>query len=228
MRSPSPSGWEGNDEGDCQAAFAKLRHNAGLSPGPEVHVVELLKQKIREQGSVLSNQVLKVDAFLNHQIDPVLMQQIGREFARRFRDQHIDKIVTIEASGIAPALMTALELGVPVIFARKHQSLTLTDNLLTAQVYSFTKQVQSTVAISTRYLSAGERVLVIDDFLANGQAAQGLISIIRQAGASIVGIGIVIEKSFQAGRRELEKLGYRVESLARIQSLEGGAVRFLE
>lgn len=190
--------------------------------------MELLKQKIREQGSVLSNQVLKVDAFLNHQIDPVLMQQIGREFARRFRDQRIDKIVTIEASGIAPALMTGLELGVPVIFARKHQSLTLTDNLLTAQVYSFTKQVQSTVAISTRYLSAGERVLVIDDFLANGQAAQGLISIIRQAGASIVGIGIVIEKSFQAGRRELEKLGYRVESLARIQSLEGGAVHFLE
>lgn len=189
--------------------------------------MEQLKQKIREQGVVLSDQVLKVDAFLNHQIDPVLMQQIGREFARRFRDQRIDKIVTIEASGIAPALMTALELGVPVIFARKHRSLTLTDNLLSASVYSFTKQVESTVAISGSHLAAGDRVLVIDDFLANGQAALGLVSIIRQAGAEIVGIGIVIEKSFQPGRQELEKRGYRVESLARIQALRDGQVSFL-
>lgn len=189
--------------------------------------MEQLKQKIREQGVVLSDQVLKVDAFLNHQIDPVLMQQIGREFARRFRDQRIDKIVTIEASGIAPALMTALELGVPVIFARKHRSLTLTDNLLSASVYSFTKQVESTVAISGNHLAAGDRVLVIDDFLANGQAALGLASIIRQAGAEIVGIGIVIEKSFQPGRQELEKRGYRVESLARIQALRDGQVSFL-
>jgi len=189
--------------------------------------VEQLKEKIREQGIVLSEQVLKVDAFLNHQVDPLLMQQIGREFARRFRDQGIDKVVTLEASGIAPALMTALELGVPLVFARKHRSLTLTDNLLTARVYSFTKQVESTVAISASHLAAGERVLIVDDFLANGQAALGLGAIVRQAGASVVGIGIVIEKSFQPGRRALEEQGYRVESLARIASLAGGHVSFV-
>ncbi|MBD7975688.1 xanthine phosphoribosyltransferase [Serpens gallinarum] len=190
--------------------------------------MEQLKQKIRTCGVVLSDKVLKVDAFLNHQIDPLLMQQIGHEFAERFRDQGITKIVTIEASGIAPAVMAGLELGVPVIFARKHQSLTLTDNLLTAAVYSFTKQVESTIAVSTRHLDASDRVLIIDDFLANGKAAKGLISIIQQAGASIAGLGIVIEKSFQNGRQELEADGFRVESLARIQSLENGQVSFVE
>ncbi|MCQ4257310.1 xanthine phosphoribosyltransferase [Stutzerimonas stutzeri] len=190
--------------------------------------MEQLKQKIRNEGIVLSDRVLKVDAFLNHQIDPVLMQQIGQEFARRFRDDGITKIVTIEASGIAPAIMAGLELGVPVIFARKHQSLTLTDHLLTASVYSFTKQVESTIAISTNHLSPSDRVLVIDDFLANGKAAKGLISIIQQAGASIAGLGIVIEKSFQAGRHELEEAGFRVESLARVAALSDGEVVFVE
>lgn len=190
--------------------------------------MEQLKQKIRNEGIVLSDRVLKVDAFLNHQIDPVLMQQIGQEFARRFRDEKITKIVTIEASGIAPAIMAGLELGVPVIFARKHQSLTLTDHLLTASVYSFTKQVESTIAISTTHLSPNDRVLVIDDFLANGKAAKGLISIIQQAGASIAGLGIVIEKSFQAGRQELEEAGFRVESLARVAALSDGQVVFVE
>lgn len=190
--------------------------------------MEQLKDKIRREGIVLSERVLKVDAFLNHQIDPVLMQQIGREFAHRFRDEGITRIVTIEASGIAPAVMAGLELGVPVIFARKHQSLTLTENLLTAQVYSFTKQVDSTIAVSRQHLRADDRVLVIDDFLANGKAALGLIEIIRQAGATVAGLGIVIEKSFQTGRQELEALGYRIESLARVASLAGGEVRFLE
>lgn len=190
--------------------------------------MEQLKRKIREHGSVLSEQVLKVDAFLNHQVDPPLMQAIGREFARRFGDQGIDKVLTLEASGIAPALMTALELGVPLVFARKHRSLTLTDNLLTARVYSFTRQVESTVAVSASHLAAGERVLIVDDFLANGQAALGLASIVRQAGAQLAGIGIVIEKSFQSGRRALEEQGYRVESLARIASLADGQVSFLE
>jgi xanthine phosphoribosyltransferase len=202
---------------------ARLSREASRSP-----LVEQLKQKIRTCGVVLSDKVLKVDAFLNHQIDPLLMQQIGHEFAERFRDQGITKIVTIEASGIAPAVMAGLELGVPVIFARKHQSLTLTDNLLTAAVYSFTKQVESTIAVSTRHLDASDRVLIIDDFLANGKAAKGLISIIQQAGASIAGLGIVIEKSFQNGRQELEADGFRVESLARIQSLENGQVTFVE
>ncbi|MCW3149463.1 xanthine phosphoribosyltransferase [Stutzerimonas stutzeri] len=190
--------------------------------------MEQLKQKIRSEGVVLSDRVLKVDAFLNHQIDPKLMQLIGQEFARRFRDAGVTKIVTIEASGIAPAVMAGLELGVPVIFARKHQSLTMTDNLLTASVYSFTKQVESTIAIAANHLSANDRVLIIDDFLANGKAAKGLISIIQQAGASIAGLGIVIEKSFQSGRRELEETGLRIESLARIESLRDGQVHFIE
>ena len=190
--------------------------------------MEALHQKIREEGIVLSDQVLKVDAFLNHQIDPALMQLIGDEFAQRFAEAGVTKIVTIEASGIAPAVMTGLKLGVPVIFARKHQSLTLTENLLTASVYSFTKQIENTVAISPRHLSSHDRVLVIDDFLANGKASQALISIIKQAGATVAGLGIVIEKSFQGGRAELDSQGYRVESLARVKSLAGGVVSFVE
>ncbi|MDN3235226.1 xanthine phosphoribosyltransferase [Pseudomonas sp. WAC2] len=190
--------------------------------------MDTLKSKIQAEGQVLSDQVLKVDAFLNHQIDPSLMGEIGDEFARRFADAGVTKIVTIEASGIAPAIMTGLKMDVPVIFARKHQSLTLTDNLLTSTVYSFTKRVESTIAISMTHLSSDDHVLIIDDFLANGKAAQALISIIQQAGASIAGLGIVIEKSFQVGRQELEKQGYRVESLARVKSLEGGQVTFVE
>lgn len=190
--------------------------------------MEALKRKIAEDGIVLSDQVLKVDSFLNHQIDPVLMQQIGREFARRFEKDEITKIVTIESSGIAPAVMAGLELGVPVIFARKRKSLTLTDDLLTASVYSFTKKTESQIAISGNHLSKEDRVLIIDDFLANGQAAEGLLSIVKQAGAEVCGIGIVIEKSFQPGRDELVKKGCRVESLARIQSLEDGKVTFVQ
>ncbi|MGE9753056.1 xanthine phosphoribosyltransferase [Bacillus inaquosorum] len=190
--------------------------------------MEALKRKIEEEGVVLSDQVLKVDSFLNHQIDPLLMQKIGDEFAARFAKDGITKIVTIESSGIAPAVMTGLQLGVPVVFARKHKSLTLTDNLLTASVYSFTKQTESQIAVSGTRLSDQDHVLIIDDFLANGQAAHGLVSIVKQAGASIAGLGIVIEKSFQPGRDELVKLGYRVESLARIQSLEEGKVSFVQ
>src|SRR5690606_26715033 len=132
------------------------------------------------------------------------------------------------ASGNAPAVMAGLELGVPVVCAREHRSVILKDGLLTAQVYSFAKQVESTIAVAARYLSPEDRVLVIDDFLANGQAAKGLVSIIRQAGATCAGLGIVIEKSFQPGRTELEGLGLRIESLARIQSLADGQVTFLE
>nr|WP_272903846.1 xanthine phosphoribosyltransferase [Pseudomonas petrae] len=189
--------------------------------------VEALHKKIRDEGIVLSDQVLKVDAFLNHQIDPVLMQQIGDEFAALFADSGITKIVTIEASGIAPAVMTGLKMGIPVIFARKHQSLTLTENMFSASVYSFTKQTESTIAISTRHLNSSDRVLIIDDFLANGKASQALISIIKQAGATVAGLGIVIEKSFQGGRAELDGQGYRVESLARVQSLKDGVVTFV-
>lgn len=189
--------------------------------------MDSLKERIRQQGVVLSENVLKVDAFLNHQIDPALMRDIGRAFAERFAEDGVSKIVTLESSGIAPALMTGLALGVPVVFARKHQSLTLHEHLLTASVYSFTKQVQSTIALSREYLSGQDRVLIIDDFLANGKAAKGLISLVEQAGASLVGLGIVIEKSFQNGRCDLEGQGYRVESLARIQSLQNAMVSFL-
>jgi len=218
--------------GQCSNADQPLLFNFAAICGHlcyiEENKVEALHQKIREEGIVLSDQVLKVDAFLNHQIDPALMQLIGDEFARLFADAGVTKIVTIEASGIAPAVMTGLKLGVPVIFARKHQSLTLTENLLTASVYSFTKQTENTVAISPRHLNSSDRVLVIDDFLANGKASQALISIIKQAGATVAGLGIVIEKSFQGGRAELDSQGYRVESLARVKSLEGGVVTFIE
>ncbi|AVH50276.1 xanthine phosphoribosyltransferase [Acinetobacter sp. SWBY1] len=189
-----------------------------------MHAVE---QKILAEGIVLSEAVLKVDSFLNHQIDPVMMQQIGQEFARLFKDSGITKIITIEASGIAPAVMAGLELGVPVIFARKYQSLTLKDDLYRSKVFSFTKQTESTIAISNKHISASDKVLVIDDFLANGQAALGLADLIHQANAEVVGIGIVIEKSFQPGRELLLEKGYRVESLARVKSLANGTVEFV-
>ncbi len=190
--------------------------------------MKALQQKILTHGIVLSEQVLKVDAFLNHQIDPRLMQQIGHEFATRFANENISKIITIEASGIAPAVMAGLELGVPVIFARKYQSLTLKDDLYKSKVFSFTKQTESTIAISNKHLTSKDHVLVIDDFLANGHAAQALVDLINQAGATIAGIGIVIEKSFQDGRDLLINQGYRVESLARIQSLNNGNIQFVE
>ena len=186
-----------------------------------------LEQKILAEGIVLSEAVLKVDSFLNHQIDPVMMQQIGQEFARLFKDAGITKIITIEASGIAPAVMAGLELGVPVIFARKYQSLTLKDDLYRSKVFSFTKQIESTIAISNKHISSTDKVLVIDDFLANGQAALGLADLIHQANAEVVGIGIVIEKSFQPGRDLLLEKGYRVESLARVKSLVNGTVEFV-
>ncbi|MGF2637511.1 xanthine phosphoribosyltransferase [Acinetobacter johnsonii] len=186
-----------------------------------------LEQKILSEGIVLSDEVLKVDAFLNHQIDPVMMQLIGKEFAARFKDAGITKIITIEASGIAPAIMAGLELGVPVIFARKYQSLTLKDDLYRSKVFSFTKQTESTIAISNKHISSADKALVIDDFLANGQAALGLIDLIHQAKAEVVGVGIVIEKSFQPGRDILLEKGYRVESLARVKSLANSTVEFV-
>ena len=189
--------------------------------------MDLLKQKVKEDGVVIDERILKVDGFLNHQIDPVMMQLIGKEFAARFKDAGITKIITIEASGIAPAIMAGLELGVPVIFARKYQSLTLKDDLYRSKVFSFTKQTESTIAISNKHISSADKALVIDDFLANGQAALGLIDLIHQAKAEVVGVGIVIEKSFQPGRDILLEKGYRVESLARVKSLANGTVEFI-
>ncbi|MFJ8527056.1 xanthine phosphoribosyltransferase [Bacillus sp. NPDC094106] len=188
--------------------------------------MKVLQEKILNEGKVLSGDVLKVDAFLNHQIDPVLMQEIGKEFAQRFKEENITKIVTIESSGIAPAVMAALELGVKVIFARKRKSLTLQDNMYVAKVYSFTKQETNEISLSRNHIDENDRVLIIDDFLANGQAALGLMSLVEQAGASIAGIGIVIEKAFQDGGKKLRENGVRVESLAEIASLDNGTVTF--
>jgi xanthine phosphoribosyltransferase len=190
--------------------------------------MDALKEKICKDGLVLSDTVLKVDSFLNHQVDPQLMKAIGEEFASRFSHQPITKVLTIESSGIAPGIMAALELGVPMIFARKRQSLTLSNDILSSKVYSFTKQEENTISISNKYIQEGDKVLIIDDFLANGQAALGLIELVEKAGAQIAGIGIVIEKSFQDGGRLLREKGFRVESLAEIESLEAGRISFKE
>ncbi|RNF38217.1 xanthine phosphoribosyltransferase [Planococcus salinus] len=187
-----------------------------------------LQEKILADGKVLSDQVLKVDSFLNHQIDPVLMQAIGEEFASRFSNEGITKVLTLESSGIAPAMMTGLSMGVTAVFARKRKSLTLVDSLYTANVHSFTKNETNEISVSKDFIGPNDVVLVMDDFLANGQAALGLLDIVEQAGAALAGIGIVIEKGFQDGGKLLRNRGIRVESLARISSLENGTVKFLE
>ncbi len=190
--------------------------------------MELLKQKIMKEGIVLSGQVLKVDSFLNHQMDPQLMMELGREFARRFENEGVNRILTIESSGIAPAIMTALVMEVPMIFARKQKSLTLRDDIYVQEVFSFTKQEKNEITIAKKFIQPGDRVLILDDFLAHGEAAFGLARIAEQAGAVVAGIGIVIEKSFQQGADKLSAAGYRVESLARIASLDNNEVRFVE
>ena len=187
-----------------------------------------LVERIKNDGRVLGEGVLKVDSFITHQVDPELMEAMGNRFAEVFAEAGITKVITIEASGIAPALYAPQKLGVPMIFARKAKSLTMDEELLTASVYSFTKQVTSQISISRKFLSDADKVLIIDDFLANGQAAKGLVELCQQAGAKVEGIGIVIEKSFQDGRQLLEDMGLNVVSLARIASLSEGTVTFLE
>lgn len=188
--------------------------------------MRMLQEKIETEGIVLSDHILKVDSFINHQMDPFLMQEIGKEFALRFENSGITKVLTIESSGIAPGIMAALELKVPAIFARKRKSLTLADNLLTAEVYSYTKKEASEIAVSSEFIGPQDNILIIDDFLANGQAALGLAAIVEEAGAEVAGIGIVIEKSFQPGAGKIEKSGYRLESLAKVASLTNGSVQF--
>lgn len=186
-----------------------------------------LEERIKADGTVLSGDVLKVDQFLNHQVDPDLMFAIGQRFAQLFADNNITKIITVESSGIAPAIMTGLQLHVPVIFARKHKSLTLTDDLYTANVRSFTKQTDNQITISKKYLTSSDNVLIIDDFLANGQAVFGLLEIAKQAKFIVAGVGIVIEKSFQPGAQKIKDQGIRLESLAKIKSLADGQVTFM-
>ncbi len=188
--------------------------------------MNLLEKRILEDGVVLPGNVLKVDSFLNHQIDPLFFMEIGKEFAKRFEDRDIDKILTLEVSGIAIAFALGLVMEKPVIFAKKTQSKTLGDNVYSTSVYSYTKDRTYEVKVSKSLLEEDDAVLIIDDFLANGKALEGLIDICNQAKASVEGIGILIEKGFQGGGKTLRKKGYEIESLAIIKSLENGNVEF--
>ena len=185
-----------------------------------------LEEKILKEGHALSENILKVDSFINHQVDPVLMQQIGDAFAGHFGNKGITKVVTIESSGIAPALMTALSLNVPMIILKKQPSKVLNDNLLQTVVTSFTKGTSYELTLSHQFIQENDNVLIIDDFLANGEAASGAIRLLSEAGASIAGVGILIEKSFQPGGKALREEGYDVLSMAKIKSLENGTVEF--
>lgn len=189
-------------------------------------IMELLKQRIIEQGKAIGSDIVKVDMFLNHQIDVELLCEIGKEFRRIFASHDINKIVTIEASGIGIACIAAQYFSVPVVFAKKGANRNVGDNIYKADVYSFTKGVTTTIGISKDYISPDDRILIIDDFMANGKAVHGLINIINQAGATVEGIGIVIEKGFQPGGDALRSLGYKVESLAIIKAIDDGKVIF--
>ena len=190
--------------------------------------MEQLKQAILTRGKTIGTEVLLVDSFLNHQVDVVLMQEIGHEFAFAFRDRHIDRVVTIESSGIAPASFAALALGVPLVIMKKQTSKIMTGDLLTTTVVSFTKGTEYTLTIKREFMPKGDDVLFIDDFLASGEAAFGARRLIQQAGAHLVGVGIVIEKSFQQGRSRLEKEGVDVISLARIGSMGADGITFVD
>jgi len=187
-----------------------------------------LKERMLRDAKVINENILKVDSFLNHQIDPLLMQKAAREFVQRFSDTAIDKILTIEASGIAVAILTGLELGKPVVFAKKAKPSTMPAGNYTARVKSFTKDTHHDVVISSEYITKGDRVLIVDDFLAGGHAACGLIEMLEQAGAHLVGVGIVIEKGFQEGGVTLRGRGIRVESLAIVESLRDNTITFRE
>lgn len=182
--------------------------------------MELLKERIRTDGVIKPGNVLKVDSFLNHQMDIALFNEIGKEFARRFADVKIDKILTIEASGIGIAAIVAQYFDVPVVFAKKSQSINLDGTMLSAPVESFTHKRKYEVIVASRFIKPEESVLIIDDFLANGCAALGLCQIVEAAHASVAGIGIVIEKGFQTGGSMLRDRGLRVESLAIIESMD--------
>lgn len=189
--------------------------------------MDLLKQKVEADGVVIDEKILKVDGFLNHQIDARLMHDVGQTFYEQFKDEGITKILTIEASGIAPAIMAAMHFDVPCLFAKKAKPSTLKKGVYQAEIYSFTKNTTSTVVVSDEFLGENDRVLIIDDFLANGDASLGLNEIVKQAKATTVGIGIVVEKSFQPGRERLEEAGLTVSSLCKVASLSGNKVTFV-
>lgn len=190
--------------------------------------MNFLEERIVRDGIVKAGNVLKVDSFLNHQMDISLMEQIGKEFKRRFADKHVTKVLTIEASGIGIACFVAKEFGVPMVFAKKSQSINIEGEVYVAQVESFTHKNRNQVIVSKKFLSAEDHVLIIDDFLANGCALQGLISITEASGATVEGLGIVIEKGFQVGGRVIRNLGYQLESLAIVDEMdaETGTITF--
>ncbi len=188
--------------------------------------MKLLKEKILSEGRVDREDILKVDSFLNHQIDVALLDEIGKEFAGRYQSAGITKILTIEASGIAIACFAGIHLHVPVIFAKKTDSKNLDDNTYETQVYSYTKDRYYRVRVSKRYLQPSDKVLIIDDFLANGKAVFGLKEIIEQAHAELVGVGIAIEKGFQQGGQLLREQGIRVDSLAILKSISPEGIVF--
>lgn len=184
------------------------------------NAMNFLEERILKDGVVKEGNVLKVDSFLNHQMDVALLDEIGREFHRRFADKEITKVLTIEASGIAIAYAVARCFGVPMVFAKKAKSINIDGDMYTAEVESFTHKNKNRVLVSKKVLSADDKVLIVDDFLANGCALQGLISITEAAGASVEGIGIAIEKGFQYGGRSIRNLGYHLESLAIVDSMD--------
>lgn len=186
-----------------------------------------LEEKILKEGHALSENILKVDSFINHQVDPVLMQQIGDAFAGHFGNKGITKVVTIESSGIAPALMTAISLNVPMIILKKQPSKVLNDNLYQTVITSFTKGTSYELTLSQQFINENDHVLIVDDFLANGEAATGAIRLLRKAHATIAGVGILIEKSFQPGRGKLIEQGIDVYSLARISKLGKDLIEFI-
>ena len=189
--------------------------------------MKLLEERIRKDGKVRGADVLKVDAFLNHQIDVGLLEELGKEFFRLFGDCGVTKILTIEASGIAIACMAAREFGVPVVFAKKSRTKNIAGEVYTAQVESFTHGRVYDIVVSKDFLLPGDRVLLIDDFLANGMALLGLKSLVEQAGAVLVGAGVAVEKAFQPGGQRLRDMGVRVEALARVKSMsEEAGVEF--
>ncbi len=190
-------------------------------------IVELLKQRILAEGRALSEQVLLVDSFLNHQVDVRLMQACGDEFARRFADAGITRIATIESSGIAPAAMTALAMDLPMVILKKSVSSILKDGIIQTEVFSFTKNAPYLLTLKAQFVRPGDRVLLIDDFLANGEAAFGGIHLLERAGATVGGVGAVIAKAFQPGMEKLRAAGYRVEALAPVSRMARGVIEFL-
>lgn len=190
--------------------------------------MEMLMERIRREGKNLGGGILKVDGFINHQVDPQLMDACGRELARRFRDIRATKILTAEISGIAPALMTGIHLGLPVVYARKSKPITMPDQVFLTLTPSHTKGRMVELIVSPEYLAGGERVLIIDDFLASGATILGLARLAQTAGAEIVGVGTLVEKTFEGGRKALERLGVPVEGLVMIRSMEGDLIEFEE